>query len=145
MPPGSEGAGFVADASAALSWCFEDEATPATEALLERLRAGEPAIVPAHWPTEVMNGLVMAVRRRRIDPARVTRFARDLAALPIRIEPPLAPAAWDAVIRVATEYQLTVYDAAYLELAERTSLPLASLDGDLRNAALAAGVALLET
>jgi predicted nucleic acid-binding protein len=92
-----------------------------------------------------MNGLVMAVRRRRIDPERVTRFARDLAALPIRIEPPLAPAAWDAVIRVATEYQLTVYDAAYLELAERTSLPLASLDGDLRNAALAAGVALLET
>src|ERR1017187_3810195 len=79
-------AAFVADASATLPWCFEEEATPATEALLERLRAGEPAVVPAHWPTEVMNGLIMAVRRSRIDLERVARFARDLAALPIRIE-----------------------------------------------------------
>ena len=145
MHSGSEGVGFVADASATLPWCFEDEATPETEALLERLRAGEPAITPAHWPTEVMNGLIVAVRRGRIDSQRVTRFARDLAALPIRIEPPHAPAAWHAVIRVAIGYRLTVYDAAYLELAERTGLPLASLDGDLRKAALAAGVVLLET
>src|SRR5438034_1264887 len=107
----------------------EEEATPATEALLERLRAGEPGVVPAHWPTEVMNGLVMALRRGRIDLERVARFARDLAALPIRIEPPHGPAVWDAVIRVATKHQLTVYDAAYLELAERTRLPLATLDG----------------
>ena len=108
MPSGTEGLGFVVDASAALPWCFEDEATLATEALLERLRAGEPAVVPSHWPTEVMNGLVMAVRRGRIDHERITRFARDLAALPIRIDAPRAPTAWDAVIRVATEYQLTV-------------------------------------
>jgi predicted nucleic acid-binding protein len=92
-----------------------------------------------------MNGLVMAVRRGRIDLERVARFARDLAALPIRIEPPHTPAAWDAVIRVATKHQLTVYDAAYLELAERTRLPLATLDGDLQRAALAAGVVLVET
>jgi predicted nucleic acid-binding protein len=144
MPSGSARVGFVADASATLPWCFEDEATPETEALLERLRAGEPALVPAHWPTEVMNGLIVAVRRGRIDSERVTRFARDLAALPIGIEAPPAPVAWDAVMRVATEYQLTVYDAAYLELAKRSSLPLASLDGDLRKAALAAGVVLLE-
>jgi hypothetical protein len=72
--------GFVADASATLPWCFEveEEATPATEALLERLRAGEPAVVPAHWSTEVMNGLIMAVRRGRIDLERVARFAREL-------------------------------------------------------------------
>jgi predicted nucleic acid-binding protein len=137
--------GFVADASATLPWCFEEEATPATEALLERLRAGEPAVVPAHWSTEVMNGLIMAVRRGRIDLERVARFAYDLAALPIRIEPAYAPAAWDAVIQVATRHQLTVYDAAYLELAERTGLPLATLDGDLRKAALAASVVLVET
>ena len=116
-----------------------------TEALLERLRPGEPGVVPARWPTEVMNGLVMALRRDRIDLERVARFARDLAALPIRIEPPHGPAVWDAVIRVATKHQLTVYDAAYLELAERTRLPLATLDGDLRTAALAASVVLLET
>lgn len=135
----------MADASATLPWCFEDEATPATDALLERLRAGEPAVVPAHWPTEVMNGLLMAVRRSRIDLDRVARFARALAVLPIRIEPPQSPAAWDAVIRVATDHQLTVYDAAYLELAARPHLPLATLDGDLRKAALAAGVALVKT
>ncbi len=137
-------AGFVADASATLPWCFEDEATPATEALLERLRAGEPAFVPAHWAAEVMNALIMATRRNRIDLERVTRFSRDLAVLPIRIEPPHTPAAWDVVIEVAAKHRLTAYDAAYLELAERTGLPLATLDGDLRKAALAAGVALLE-
>jgi predicted nucleic acid-binding protein len=87
----------------------------------------------------------MAMRRGRIDQARIGRFARDLAALPIRIDPPHAPGAWGDVIRVATEHRLTVYDAAYLELAERTGLPLASLDGDLRMAALAAGVVPLET
>jgi predicted nucleic acid-binding protein len=137
--------GFVADASATLPWCFADEATPSTEALLERLRAGELAVVPAHWSTEVMNGLLMAVRRRRLDLDRVARFARDLAALPIRTDAPHAPAVWDAMIRLATRQRLTIYDAAYLELAQRTGLPLATLDGDLRIAALAASVAVVET
>ena len=137
--------GFVADASATLPWCFAEEATPATEALLDRAKGGEEVLVPAHWSTEVMNGLVMAVRRGRIDLERVSRFARDLAALPIRIVPSHTPGAWDAVIRVATGHRLTIYDAAYLALAQRTGLPLATLDGDLRNAAPAAGVALVET
>jgi hypothetical protein len=70
-----------------------------------------------------MNGLVMAVRRGRIDLERVARFARALAALPIRIEPPHTPAAWDAVIRVATKHQLTVYDAAYLEPPNGSACP----------------------
>jgi predicted nucleic acid-binding protein len=137
--------GFVADASATLPWCFAEEATPATEAMLDRAQSGEEVLVPAHWPAEVMNGLIMAVRRRRIDMERVARFVRALAALPIRIEAPHTPAAWDPVIGVAIEHRLTVYDAAYLELAQRTGLPLATLDGDLRKAALAAGVALVET
>jgi predicted nucleic acid-binding protein len=137
--------GFVADASATLPWCFADEATPATEALLDRVEAGEEVVVPAHWSNEVMNGLIMAVRRGRIDRARVSRFARDLAAVSIRIEPPYSPAAWDAVIKVAIDHQLTIYDTAYLELAQRTGLPLATRDDDLQKAALAAGVALVET
>jgi predicted nucleic acid-binding protein len=136
---------FVVDASATLPWCFAEEATPATEALLDRVQEGDEAVVPAHWPTEVMNGLIMAVRRSRIDLERIARFANDLGALPIRIEPAYAPAAWDAVIRVSTEYRLTVYDAAYLELAQRTGLPLATLDGDLRKAAVSANVSLVET
>lgn len=70
-------------------------------------------------------------------------LARNLAALPIQIEPPHGPASWDAIILAATRYQLTVYDAAYLELAQRSGLPLATLDGDLRRAAAVAGVALI--
>jgi predicted nucleic acid-binding protein len=136
--------GFVIDASATLPWCFAEEATRWTEGLLDRLQAGEEARVPAHWPIEVLNGLIMAVRRKRIDLDRVTRFAGDLAALPIRIEPPHAPAAWNAVIQVAAEHNLTIYDAAYLELAQRTGLPLATLDGDLLKAARAKGAPLLE-
>jgi len=92
-----------------------------------------------------LNGLLMAVRRGRLDLDRVARFANDLAALPIRMEPPHAPAAWDAMIRLAARHQLTVYDAAYLELAQRTALPLATLDRDLRRAALAVSVNLMET
>lgn len=135
--------GFVADASAALPWCFIDEATPWTEDLLDRLQNREEVCVPAHWPIEVMNGLLMAVRRKRIDLDRVTRFAGDLASLPIRIEPPYAPALWNLIVQVAAKHKLTIYDAAYLELAQRTGLPLATLDNDLRKAAQAEGVPLL--
>jgi predicted nucleic acid-binding protein len=74
----------------------------------------------------------------------VARFAGDLAALPIRIEPPHEPASWNDVVQVATKHKLTIYDAAYLELAERVGLPLATLDGDLRKAARAKGAPLVE-
>jgi|SRR5581483_9045254 len=85
-------AGFVPDASLTLTWCFEDEATPATDSLLKRLKDGDEALVPAHWAMEVTNGLLMAVRRKRITDEKVRRFIDDLIALPIRIdsESPLA-------------------------------------------------------
>jgi predicted nucleic acid-binding protein len=108
--------GFVTDASATLPWCFADETTPWTEALLDRLEGGEEVLVPANWPTEVMNGHVVAVRRNRIDVERAARFAADLSSLAIRIEAPHAPATWMAVIEVAIKHHLTVYDAAYLAL-----------------------------
>jgi len=136
--------GFVIDASATLPWCFAEEATPWTEGLLDRLQGGEEARVPAHWPIEVMNGLIMAVRRKRIDLERVARFAGDLAALPVRIERPHEPATWNAVVQLAAKHNLTIYDAAYLELAQRIGLPLATLDDDLRKAARAKGASLVE-
>lgn len=136
--------GFITDASAALPWCFAEEATPWTEALLDRLRGGEEVIVPAHWPIEVMNALVMAVRRSRIDLDRVMRFASDLSALAIRIQPPHTPAVWNTVIQVATKHRLTIYDAAYLQLAQSTGLPLATLDRDLQKAARVEQVSLME-
>lgn len=136
--------GFVIDASAALPWCFAEEATPWTEALLDRLQGGEEVLVPAHWPIEVMNGLLMAVRRKRIDPDRVARFTDALGSLAIRIDPPYTPAGWNSVLQVATKHRLTIYDAAYLELAQRTGLPLATLDGDLRKAAQVEDAAFVE-
>jgi predicted nucleic acid-binding protein len=137
--------GFVLDASVTLPWRFEDEATPWTESLLNRLEAGEEVLVPPHWPLEVANALLTAQRRRRVTSEQIHEFLDDLAALPIRIDSAYTPDQWPPVLALAERYHFTVYDAAYLELAQRTGLPLATLDADLRNAALAEPVALVET
>lgn len=137
-------AAFVIDASAALPWCFADEATEATNALLTRLQTGDEAIVPAHWPVEVANALLTAVRRRRIPPEDVHQFLEDLEVLPIRVDTTTKNLVRAGVFPLAEQYELTVYDAAYLELAIRESLPLATLDNDLRKASRAAGVSLVE-
>jgi predicted nucleic acid-binding protein len=131
---------FIIDASATLPWRFADEATPWTEALLGRVETGEEALVPAHWPLEVVNSLLIAQRRGRVTGAQVSEFLEDLAALPIRVVPAAPSAQWTAVLSLAQHYGLTAYDAAYLDLAQRAGLALATLDGDLRKAAVAAGV-----
>jgi predicted nucleic acid-binding protein len=79
-------AAFVLDASAALPWCFADESTAATNALLARLRTSDEARVPAHLLVEVANALLMAVRRTRISSQDARQFLEDLEVLPIRIE-----------------------------------------------------------
>ena len=134
---------LVPDASATLTWCFEDEAMAWTDALLADLRAGDEAMVPAHWPAEVANALLIAVRRGRISREKANRFFLDLRALPIRIDPESSETVFDQVFKLAEQYRLTVYDAAYLELAIREGLPLATLDNDLRKAARASGVPLV--
>ena len=134
---------FVIDASATLPWCFEDEATPWTDRLLFNLRAGDTAAAPAHWPLEVLNSLLVAVRRGRIPREKIERFWSDLSALAIRVEP-TDVVVWSEIHRVAERHRLTAYDAAYLQLAQRTGFPLATLDGDLRKAAAAAGALLVE-
>lgn len=133
---------FVLDASAALAWCFEDEASSWTDGLLERLRQGDQIIVPAHWPTEVLNGLLVASRRKRIKADQPALFWDELARLPIETEPALNNAEAKAVLALCEKHGLTVYDAAYLELAQRRQLRLGSLDAELRQAAQAEGVAL---
>ena len=134
---------FVIDASATLPWRFEDEATPWTEALLDRIESGEEVLVPAHWPVEVVNTLLIGRRRGRITSQQLTEFIGDLAVLPIRLEPSPNPVQWPAIVTLAEQYRLTAYDAVYLELAQRVGLPLATLDGDLRRAAQAEGAALV--
>lgn len=134
---------FVVDASVALSWCFEDEANTWTDALLDRLRREDRITVPAHWPTEVSNGLLMGVRRKRIQPHRPALFWDELAVLPIDVEGPLSAGRAKAVLALCQQHGLTVYDAAYLELAQRKGLPLATLDSALMKAASSENVALI--
>jgi predicted nucleic acid-binding protein len=89
---------FVADASATLAWRFEDEARAWTEALLDRLEGGEEIYVPAHWPLEVVNALLVARRRGRVTAEQVTEYIEDLAGLPVRIAPPMPPTGWPAIL-----------------------------------------------
>jgi len=134
---------FVVDASVALAWCFEDEASTLADELLERLRQSDRIVVPAHWPTEILNGLLVASRRKRIKSDQPALFWDELARLPIETEPPLVAIQARTVLALSEKHGLTVYDAAYLELAHRRQLPLGTLDTDLRKAAQVEGIALL--
>jgi len=136
---------LVPDSSITLTWCFEDEATAWSDSVLAQLKAGDEAIVPAHWPAEVANALLIGIRRGRVGRERVNRFFEDLRALPIRVDPASAEGAFGPAFALAEQFGLTVYDAAYLELAIRHGIPLATRDDDLRRAARAARVPLLES
>jgi predicted nucleic acid-binding protein len=133
---------LVLDSSATLAWYFEDERTEAVTAVLRQVgEAG--AVVPALWRLEVANVLQMAVRKSRIDSAYRDGSLRELRALAITIDAETDVRAWDDTLHLAHRFDLTLYDAAYLELARRLRLPLASLDEKLRAAAGASGIALL--
>lgn len=133
---------FVLDCSVTMAWCFEDERTSATDALLARV-VDAGAIAPFLWPLEVTNVLLTAVRRKRIPPDAVNQVAQRIAALPVAIDKDGAEMVWGNTLQLAERYALTSYDACYLELAQRKALPLATLDTALRKAATAAGVTLL--
>ena len=105
--------------------------------------AGQGALVPALWRLEVANSLTMATRRGRIDAAFRNAALADLAVLDIATDPYTDDAAWLATLQIADRHRLTLYDAAYLELASRRLLPLATLDRALQAAALAEGVPTL--
>lgn len=133
---------LVLDSSVSLTWCFEDERTPATQALLERI--GESgAHAPPLWPLETLNGLMMAERRGRLDGDRRREMASFLRDLPVTLDTEMTSQVWDTTQRLAERFRLTVYDAVYLELAQRKHLPLASLDKELRYAGAALGITLL--
>jgi predicted nucleic acid-binding protein len=134
--------GFVIDASSVLSWCFEDEGGPEADALIEKV-AAEGAAVPGQWPLEVANGLVMGERRRRIKPAESVAFVAMIEELPIVADRATGARALRETMSLAREHRLTAYDAAYLELAMRLALPLATGDRSLGAAAERAGVVLL--
>ncbi len=129
----------VVDSSIALTWCFEDEASPETDRLFERVR-DDGAVVPGLWYLEVANVLLQAERRGRIGRADVARRLMLISDLPIATDQETPRRAWRETLSLARAENLTAYDAAYLELAERRGLPLMTRDNDLGAAAKRLGV-----
>lgn len=130
---------LVLDSSVTLAWCFEDEGTTRVEAVMQQV-AEEGAVVPGLWRYEVANGLQMAVRRKRIEPGYRDRALALLADFDIRVDSGCEALAWTATLELAARYDLTVYDGAFLELAQRRRVPLATMDAALARAAGLAGV-----
>ena len=134
----------VLDASVALSWCFKNEATATADRVLERL-ATEAASVPALWHLEIANVLALSERRGRITPANSSEFIALLETLVVVIDAETPSRAPGRVLDLARAERLTAYHAAYLELAMRLGIPLASKDADLCDAAERLGVNVLRT
>jgi predicted nucleic acid-binding protein len=132
----------VIDASVALAWCFRDQRTEATAKLLERVQTDDAA-VPSLWHLKVANVLALAERRRRITPAESRELIALLETLEIVVDEETPSHALGRVLDLAREERLTAYDAAYLELAMRLGVPLASKDVDLCDAAARLGVSVL--
>jgi predicted nucleic acid-binding protein len=134
---------FVLDASLTLSWCFADEETPYSRDVLASLETTY-AVVPALWPFEVVSVLALAERKRRITQEGIEEFLDMLRRLPIQIERREALWLWQAILPLVREHRLSAYDAAYLELAKRERMCLATLDQALQEASRTAGVPILE-
>jgi predicted nucleic acid-binding protein len=133
---------FVADASVTIAWVHPAQATTETEAMLDALADGAALEVPALWPLEVANALLVLVRRRKLAPDERTTALDWLRLLPAKIDHEAATLGFSRLSELADLHQLSVYDAAYLELVLRRRLPLACNDGPLRQAAKRAGVEL---
>jgi predicted nucleic acid-binding protein len=133
---------LVLDSSITVAWLYREEATKSIDEIFENL-VGAHAWVPALWHLEVANVLQVGIWRQRHAADFRDRVLSDLSEFPIHVDPETDRQAWGATARLAERHRLTVYDAAYLELALRRGLPLATLDEDLRTAAGAERVPLL--
>ena len=129
----------VIDSSIALTWCFEDEASPETDRLFERVR-DDGAVVPGLWHLELSNVLLQAEKRGRLSSSDIAIRLDLIAELPISVDQETTARAWREILTLARAERLTTYDATYLELALRRSLPLATRDEALRTAAKQCGL-----
>jgi predicted nucleic acid-binding protein len=134
---------FVVDCSFTMAWVFRDEATNFSLELRRSLGQGAKACVPALWRWEVANVLLSSERSKRILAADASQHLSLLASLPIEVDDTAFAQAWGATHLLARKHKLTSYDAAYLELAQRRGLPLASHDDELRAAAKAEKIKIL--
>lgn len=133
---------LVVDGSFAVAIYLPDETSPDFDDVILRI-AEAGAVAPVHWRAEVANALNMAVRRSRIERSGREKILEKLVQLGIEIDPETNDHIWGTTLRLADLYGLTVYDAAYLELAQRLRVPLATLDTALAAAARKAGVEVL--
>jgi predicted nucleic acid-binding protein len=133
---------FVLDASFALRWCFEDEATAETEAMLTLLQDQKgSALAPGIFRYEVMNGLGKGVARGRLDRNKAFLLWQEIQELPIHAgDVPVD----EKLLELALEHHLAVYDASYLSLALARKLPIATVDGKLQNAAQNLGIFVIK-
>ncbi len=131
---------FVADASVAIGWVHPAQATPETAAMLDAVAEGAILEVPALWSLEVANALTVLVRRRKLSENERQTALGWLRVLPLRVDHEMSSLAFSRLSELATAHDLSVYDAAYLELAERRNLMLGCNDGPLRKAAASRGV-----
>jgi predicted nucleic acid-binding protein len=132
---------FVLDGSVALAWCFADESDAYADEVARKFPDIE-AVVPAIWHLEVANALLMGERRNRSDQADTAQWTAYLSSLPITVDEQTGARVFTDILSLARTHKLSAYDAAYLELAVRRGLPIATLDTRLRVAATAAGVPL---
>lgn len=131
------------DASVVLSWCLDEQEASKTAAAQRELMERH-AWVPAIWPFEVANTLTMSERRGRVDARTVERVAQRLPLLSIQVDREGLRRAFGRILEIARAHSVTVYDACYLELAERRKLRVATLDARLREAAGKLAIEILE-
>ena len=134
---------FVIDNSVVMSWCFGDETNFYADSVLESLKKRQ-AIVPAIWPLEVVNVLLVAERKKRINEADSWRFMTLLLQLPISVEHEGQERMMKDLLGFARVNGLSSYDASYLNLAMAKGVPIATLDRKLMEAARSAHVKILE-
>jgi predicted nucleic acid-binding protein len=133
---------FILDCSVTVAWFFKDEHDDSIMNLLISTKT-LGAVVPALWNLEIRNALLYSERKGRLTSIETTDCFTRLANLPISVEPSPSDLILDDILKIARHYKLTVYDAAYLELALRRKLPLASKNEELRHAAGKAGLDIL--
>jgi predicted nucleic acid-binding protein len=136
-------ASFVVDASVGFAWVYQSQATSDTDKLLHEVAAGATVVVPGLWFLEMANVLLLAQRRKRLTAAQRQAALQKLAAMQLTVDEEGARQAFNKISELADSNGLTIYDATYLELALRRSLPLASRDEALKSAAKQCGVKTL--
>lgn len=135
---------FVLDASIVLTWCFPDEEAQKALEISERIAAGDRVVVPAFWRHEMLNALLMGEKRKRLTRELLQAFLEDLDRLPVDVDVPASAAVvFNTTQALCRKHGLTAYDGAYLELAMRENQALATVDEELRRAAVAENVPVL--